>query len=133
MMWGPYKPNKFGQYLDGVPLVEAVDIGQTRGPEDLMEYTRPVCPGHYNHMVVSGNLTIGYWTPLCPGHYKDLMEYTRPERQETDGAEEIQLVWKGNSFELVYEPDCMYCIDPYGHGVRDEVLPIQFVDRWLRR
>ena len=116
-MMGPYKPNKYGWLME-VPLVEAVDIGQTRGPEDLMEYTRPVCPGHYNHMVVSGNLTIGYWTP---------------QRQGTDGAGEIQLVWKGNSFELVYEPDCMYCIDPDGHGVRDEVLPIQFVDKWLRR
>jgi hypothetical protein len=120
-MMGPYKPNSFGQYLDDVPLVEAVDIGQTRGPEDLMEYTRPVCPGHYNHMVVSGNLTIGYWTP---------------QRQWIDGTEEIRLAWKGNSFEIVHEPNCMYCNDSdgwHGHCDRDGVLPIQFVDKWLRR
>ena len=109
----------------GVPLVEVADIGQTRGPEDLTEYTHPVCPGHYNHMVVSGNLTIGYWAP---------------QRQWTDGTEEIRLVWKGNSFEIVYEPDCMYCKDSeekqnkgYGPCDRDGVLPIQFVEKGLRR
>ena len=99
-------------------LVDMMDIGQTRGPEDLMEYTRSVCPGHYNYMSVNGNPIIGYW---------------RPRRQWSDGTETIVLVWEGNSFEIVYEPNCMYCIDPDGHGVRDEVLPIQFVDKWLRR
>ena len=99
-------------------LVDMMDIGQTRGPEDGMEYTRPVCPGHYNYMSVSGNLTIGSW---------------QPRRRWADGTKIIDLIWVGNSFEIVYEPDCMYCIDPDGHGVRDGVVPIQFVDKSLRR
>jgi hypothetical protein len=103
-----------------IQLVGQTDIGQTRGPEDLMEYTRPVCPGHYNHMVVSGNLIIGSW---------------QPRRQWTDGTEEIILVWVGNSFEIVHESSCMYCNDSdgrKGYCLRDMVPSLSYVDITLK-
>ena len=44
-------------------LVGQADIGQVKGLPDLLEYTSPVCPGHYNHMYLHSNPRIGQGEP----------------------------------------------------------------------
>ena len=103
-------------------LVGQADIGQTRGadlrhPTYDFSYSHPlmpICPGHYNYMSLYHNPRIGMWYPRL------------------DENEAVVLVWFGNSFKIVHESSCIYCLD-HGIRVRDGVLPIERIDASLRR
>ena len=102
-------------------LVGQADIGQTRGadlrhPTYDFSYSHPlmpVCPGHYNYMYLYGNPRIGMWYPRL------------------DENEAVVLVWFGNSFKIVHESECNYCLHS-GWRDRDGVRPIERIDAALR-
>ena len=105
-------------------LVGQADIGQTIGA-DLRHSTyyysyshplMPVCPGHYNHMYLYGNPRIGLWMPRF---------------KQIDEDKVVVLVWFGNSFKIVHESECNYCLHS-GWRDRDGVRPIERIDAALR-
>ena len=102
-------------------LVGQADIGQTIGA-DLRHSTyyysyshplMPVCPGHYNYMYLQHNPRIGLWYPRL------------------DENEAVVLVWFGNSFKIVHESECNYCLHDSWRD-RDGVRPIESIDVALR-
>ena len=105
-----------------IQLVGQADIGQTRGTDSrhpTYDYSyshplMPICPGHYNHMHLNSNPRIGMWYPRL------------------DEDKVVVLVWFANSFNIVHESDCNYCLHD-GWRVRDGVLPIERIDGSLRR
>ena len=102
-------------------LVGQADIGQTRGadlrhPTYDFSYSHPlmpVCPGHYNYMYLYGNPRIGMWYPRL------------------DENEAVVLVWFGNSFKIVHESECNYCLHSEWRE-RDGIRPIEMIDITLK-